>query len=369
VGGGLGAWFATRSTPAASPTSRIVTVGTGTIVQSVATTGTIEPANQANLSFAVAGKVNSVDVTPGQVVTAGQTLATIDPTTLAASLAVVEAALNTAQAKLATDQSGGATAVQLAADQAAVTAAQASVSTAQSSFADATLTSPFAGTVAAVNLAVGQAVPGGPAAAGSAAGSAASSSSTSAASAQVVVIDTGAFVVSATVGDTQVGELAVGDQAVVTPSGATSNVYGTVASVGLVATQSSGVATFPVMIDVTGSPPGLYAGMTANVTIIFKELQGVVVVPTTALHYTTTTISVTVMKGGSAVSTPVTVGTSSAGRTQVTSGVTVGDQVVVPVVTFRRPLGGGAGAGKGGGFGGARGSGRGGALAGGGFGG
>ncbi len=380
VGGGLGAWFATRPSPVAAATSQIETVGTGTIIQSVASTGTIEPASQANLSFAVAGRVTAVDVAAGQVVTAGQTLATLDPTALAAAVAQAQATLSSDQAKLATDQADGASSAQLAADEATVAAAQSSVTAAQTSLADATLTSTIAGTVASVDLSVGQQVSagsaggsgsgaggtgsGGASSTGSAGGAggltgAAGGSATSAASssssttAQFVIISTGSYIVSATVGDTQVSEITVGDQAVITPSGATTNVYGTVASIGLVATESSGVATFPVVVDVTGSPPGLYAGTSANLAITVKELQGVMVVPTTALHYTTSETTVDVVRDGSTVATPVTVGTSSAGQTQVTSGLAVGDQIVVPVISFRGFGGGGGGAG--GRFGGAAG--------------
>ena len=49
------------------------------------------------------------------------------------------------------------------------------------------------------------------------------------------------------------GEVKQGDQVVITPSGSTTNVYGTVSSVGLIASSSSTVATFPVSIAVTGS--------------------------------------------------------------------------------------------------------------------
>ena len=39
------------------------------------------------------------------------------------------------------------------------------------------------------------------------------------------------------------------------------------------------------MINVTGSPAGLFGGATANVAITIKELQNVVVVPTAAIPY------------------------------------------------------------------------------------
>jgi len=153
-------------------------------------------------------------------------------------------------------------------------------------------------------------------------------------------------VVNTTVNDTQVGEIGVGDQAVITPAGATTNVFGTVGSVSSLASTTTGVASFPVVIDVTGSPTGLYGGATATVAITVKDLQGVVVVPTTAVHYTGDTTTVNVVTGGTTKAQTVSVGPASSGDTQILSGVSVGDRIVVPVVTFGG-FGGFGGAGTG----------------------
>jgi multidrug efflux pump subunit AcrA (membrane-fusion protein) len=421
AGTGVGVWLGTRSGPAnAAATSQVEAVSYGTITQTVSATGTIAPANQANESFAQSGRVTAVDVSSGQQVTAGQTLATIDPTALSASLAESEATLATDQSKLESDQTAGASSAQITADEAAVTSAQAQLASAQSALADATLTSPIAGTVAAINVAVGQQVGAGSSStgasgsssgtgssgsgtgstgtggtggtggsggaggtgasgggAGASAGSGSGSSSTSGtSSAQFVIVSIGSYIVNASVDDTQVSELAGGDQATITPTGSTTNVYGTVGSIGLVASQSSGVATFPVIIDVTGSPSGIYSGATANVSIVVKELQNVVVVPTIALHFSGSSITVDVVSGGSTKAQTVTVGTASGGQTQITSGLSAGERIEVPVLAFGRAGsgtragglgGGGFGGGGGGGFGGGGGGGFGGG--GGGFGG
>ena len=97
------------------------------------------------------------------------------------------------------------------------------------------------------------------------------------------MIGTDSYIVNTTVDDTDIGQVAEGDQATVTPTGATTVDYGTVASIGLIATETSDVATFPVVIDVTGDPTGLYAGSTADVSIIVKQLNNVVEVPTAAI--------------------------------------------------------------------------------------
>ena len=83
---------------------------------------------------------------------------------------------------------------------------------------------------------------------------AAASSSSTSSTGQVVVIGTDSYIVNTTVDDTDIGQVAEGDQATVTPTGATTVDYGTVASIGLIATETSDVATFPVVIDVTGRP-------------------------------------------------------------------------------------------------------------------
>ncbi len=167
---------------------------------------------------------------------------------------------------------------------------------------------------------------------------------------------TQSYIVNTSVDDTELSQIAVGDQATITPSGATTNVYGTVGSIGLLASTSTGVASFPVVVNVTGSPSGIYSGATANVSIIVKQLQNVVVVPTIALHYNGSSITVDVVSGGSTKAQTVTVGTASGGDTQITSGLSAGQRIEVPVLTFARGAGGatrvGGGGFGGGGFGG-----------------
>lgn len=174
---------------------------------------------------------------------------------------------------------------------------------------------------------------------------------------------------NSTVNSTQVGEVLVGDQATIAVSGSTSTIYGTVGSVGLLATTSSGVSSFPVVIDVTGSPPGLYGGSSANVSTIVKQLQGVIVVPTAAISYSGNATTVTLDVNGTKATRNVTIGTASGGQTQVVGGLSVGDRIYVTQVSFRGPLGtggsgsglfgrtGAGGGGGGGGFGGGGGGG------------
>lgn len=342
-------------------TSQVVKVTRGTITQTVATSGTLQPANQANLDFGVSGTVTAVDVKAGQVVTVGQVLATVGTTALSSDVSAAQAQLSSAEARLSSDEAANAATTQIDSDEAAVTSAESSLSTAQTDLADASLTSTISGTVASVSLTVGQVVAGsGSGGTGSGAGAganaAAASSSTGSSSAQVVVIGTNSYIVDTTVDDTEIGQVTDGDQATITPTGATTNDFGTVASIGLIATESNNVATFPVVIDVTGDPSGLYAGSTASVAITVKQLNDVVEVPTAAIAYSSSgAATVTKVTNGKDVSVPVTVGQAAAGETQILSGISAGDSVVERVVKFNGVPGGTAGTGRtlgGGGFGG-----------------
>jgi len=387
TGGGV-AWAATRPTADASTTS-FATATTATLKQTVSSSGTIQPAQQQNLNFAVSGQVTGVTATVGQQVTVGQALATVNSAALAANVAEAQATVSTDQARLSSDQTAGASSAQIAADQAAVTAAQNSLANAQNALGEATLTSPIDGTVASVNLTVGQQVSGGSTSSssggssggggqgggaggggqgGGASTGSSGSSSASSSSAQVVVISTNTYVVNASVDDTEVGLVKNGEQATITANGSTQPVYGTVTSVAMLASSSSTVPSYPVSIAVTGTPTGLHPGASATVAITVKQVTDAVVVPTAAIHYENGNAVVYQMDAGKQVSKQVTTGMTSGGQTQITEGLSDGDQVVVPSrATGTGTTGTGRGTGGTGGTGG-RGGGTGG-LGGGGFGG
>ena len=169
------------------------------------------------------------------------------------------------------------------------------------------------------------------------------------------MISTTSWVVDASVGSADLPQLKKGLQAEITPSGSSTKIFGTVKSVGIIASSSSsGSATFPVTITVTGSPKGLYAGGGADVSIIVKQVENVLSVQTNAVHTEGGKTVVHQMKGGAQVSTPVKVGTTYGPSTQILSGLKAGDKVVG--TAFRlggsRPSGGTGTRQGGGGFGG-----------------
>jgi hypothetical protein len=128
-------------------------------------------------------------------------------------------------------------------------------------------------------------------------------------------------------------------QAEITPTGSSQVLYGTVTSVGLVAESSTtGASTFPVSIAVTGKVTGVYAGSSADVAIVVKQLQDALTVPTAAVRTDSSGhATVTVSKNGKQTATSVTLGEVVGDQTVITHGLSAGDQVVV--VTLRLPTG------------------------------
>src|SRR3954466_5813382 len=79
---------------------RTATVKRSTVSQTEQRSGIIEPVAQGTVAFPIAGNVASVAVQPGQSVTAGQTLATLDTSALQAALTAQQAQLAAAQLTL-----------------------------------------------------------------------------------------------------------------------------------------------------------------------------------------------------------------------------------------------------------------------------
>jgi macrolide-specific efflux system membrane fusion protein len=328
----VGGWALARPDESAATTTITATATVGTIRQTVAASGTLAPAQRADLTFQVSGTVTTVPVAVGDKVAKGATVATIDDTDLQAAVDAAQASVSAAEDQV--DAARGSTSAQVASAAAQLAAAQSSLARAKASLAGATLSSPIAGTVAAVSIAAGDPVGSGSSGSG---GTGSTSGDTS--TAQVVVISTSAWVVNASVGASDLASVKKGLQVDITPDGSSQRVFGTVSSVGIMAsTGSSGAATFPVVIKVTGSPTGLYAGGTVNAAIVVKQVDNVLTVPSAALTSEGDATYVTVAKNGKETKTKVVIGTVYGASTAITSGLSEGDQVVVRQI--RLPAGG-----------------------------
>lgn len=342
AGAGVGTWLATRGghprrTSGVTVVTRTVQVTAGTMSVTASGSGTIQPAQIADLDFAVPGRVTAVDVAVGDMVTAGQVLATLAPTSLEAQEAAAQQALSADEAKLSADQSSGAGTSEIASDEAQVASAQSQLTTAKKSLADASLTSTITGEVSTVDLTAGEQVSG--------SGDGGSSSSpthlfgpgagTSGTSSQVTVVTPDRFIVDCTVDDTEIGELSDGDHVLVSQTGTSVTVPGTVTFVGLVP-SGTGIPSYPVTVTLTGTPAGVYAGTNAHLSFVVKQLGHALEVPTPAISYRGGHAQVTVVRpGGSHQVVDVTVGTTFNGETQITKGLTSGERVLERLETFR----------------------------------
>lgn len=338
--GGVGGWLLTRGSGAAQAQVGTATVTSGTVQQTVSATGTVEAAHTADLGFAVSGTVTRVLVHAGERVRRGQALARVDDTALVASRVAAQATLSAAETQLSTDEDADAADVQLAADRAAIVSAQAGVTSAVRSVHDAVLRATIGGTVTKVGVTAGDMVASGGGSGSSAAGASSSSgfsgstasASSSSSSSAVEIVSTRHFIVDATVAAADAGTLKKGMQAQITVTGVNGTVFGTVASVGLVAQAgSSGAAVFPVTIDVTGTRSDLYAGTSATASIIVKQTPNVLSVTSGAIHTDTDgSAYVERIVDGRAVKTPVEIGTVYGPTTEILSGLEAGDLVQVP---------------------------------------
>jgi HlyD family secretion protein len=210
---------------------------------------------------------------------------------------------------------GGAaapTAADLSADQAAVDAAFANVAVAQQELAQATLTTPITGTVDAVNIVAGQTV------------TAASSTAT------IVVQGSPTYQASTTVSVDNIPHVAVGQPATVVPDGKHKMLTGKVASISIAPNSTSALAT-TYLVVVALKKPNVSVGnaSTGTVTITTQHAKNTLAVPTSAVATNGSTNTVEVLDGNTVRQTKVHVGVVGYTWTQITSGLTKGEQVVL----------------------------------------
>jgi macrolide-specific efflux system membrane fusion protein len=390
VVGAVGAFIATRG----SAHSYVVgSARRGTVSETVAVSGALQPTRSWNLYFSTSGTVATVFVSAGQHVNQGQVLATLNTDPLRAQVSSAQAAITASEAKLSADQAklsagqakldadqakqdahpantpeqsaadsalitsdqNALTADQgaLTADEDAHTAAEQQLATAQANLAAATLRAPAATTVAQVNVAAGQNIGGGgggggggAAQAGSASASASNQASTSGSTTSAttggsnaaIILENGSLQALGQVSDSQIAQVHRGQQALVTPAGQTTAINGRVEAITPLPTSSGGVITYPVEIGWGGHRKDVFDGMSAQISIVVAKTSGLTV-PSSAVHTSGTQSWVTVVhgagsgngraRGGQATRQVIDVGPSGGGLTIVRSGLQAGDQVVL----------------------------------------
>lgn len=205
----------------------------------------------------------------------------------------------------------GADADDLASKQLQYQTAKTALDDAQLSLAEATMVASINGTVAAVNISVGQKVSGDVAA--------------------ITIVDTSTVEVNAVVTEMDLSRIKQGQGATLSLDGLPGvGVSGVVSTISVMGKATSGVVSYPLTIAVT-PPQGaiLGAGMSATASIVIQQLSNVLVVPNRAIGGSTRSPAVSVMVNGKIEERAVKVGLSDDTRTEVVEGLRQGDMVLV----------------------------------------
>lgn len=265
--------------------------------------------------------VTTVSVAPGDSVKKGDTLATANTSALDAQISQATYTLASAQIQLAQAQSNLDSAV---GDQAVWQAksqyysAKNSLATATQNKADleaeralATITAPADGIVEAVNLTAGGDAPSGDA----------------------IVLDAGGLQAVISVTETDLPNVKLGQAATVAINAIDSTAAGTVTAISPTAAGgNSSVVTYAVTVGLTSAPAIARSGMSVSVSITIAQVGDAIAIPSIALLGQTGNYTVRVMDASGTVSdVPVQVGLITSTLTEVKSGVTVGERVVVGV--------------------------------------
>ena len=279
-----------------------------------------------------------------------------------------------------------ATPDQIAAANQSVLNAKNAVASAQKGVAGTVITAPSAGTVLSVGGSVGDTVSAGTSstsaaassggssggsAGGAASGSSSSSSSsggTKSGSSFVVLGDMASLTVRAEFAETDASKLKAGQQAQVSINAVPgSSLTATVQSVDPTSTVVSNVVEYGVTLQFTAGQQDLAAlkmGQTASVSVTTDSVTNVLYVPSAAVTSFGGQSFVTVVDGKTQTQTPVQVGVVGDTSTEITSGVSEGEQILLSSrtastsTTGTRGGTGGFGGGAGGFGGGAAGGGR-----------
>jgi HlyD family secretion protein len=245
---------------------------------------------------------------------------------LRAAQANVEAALaqqDAAQARLDL-LLAGSTKEQIADARAQVERAQAALEQAELALEKATLHAPYDGTIAKVNVSVGEMTP--------------------VSLPAITMLDTSGLRVAITVDELDVGRLAIGQAAQVTLDAIPdATLDGKVKSIAPAATLAQGgVVYYDVIVTLLPTDEPVRSDMTANVTIIVEELTDVLTIPTWVVHVDRLTGQTYVNQkvGGEIKRVDVTLGVRYEGVAEVIDGLKEGEEAIWMQESFFESFGG-----------------------------
>lgn len=259
-------------------------------------------------------KVTAIQVAVGDVVVAGDILASADTTDLVRALDIArvyrylakqEAAKAATTATLYPTTANTLLSLQA---QAEVARIRSEIAALEQKIAAMTLRAPVGGTIVSMAAVVGQPIP----------------------SADAIIIDSGSRGVTIQIPEADIAALSVGQPASVGVTALGMTLTGTVVTIGeTVAAGGDTIVSFPVRIGLERAPAQLRAGMSAQVSITIASADGVVTVPSTAIGGSSAGRWVAVLSPDGTVATRgVTVGLVDDTVAEITSGLTAGEVVV-----------------------------------------
>ena len=257
-----------------------------------------------------------------------------------AELAAAEAQLAQSEASLA-NLTDGASAEQLAIAQAQVAQARINLEAARDDFAKTSLLAPFDGVVTAVHVAEGEMASG----------------------LAVEVVDTNSLEVLLDVDEVDIGELAVGQPAVVTlETWPEVEIPGDIRTIAPQSTNNtSAIVSYEVYLSLGETDLPVRVGMTANADLITASKSNALLVPSQAITSDRDAgryfVNLASFDANGALQTrqvEVTVGLKDNDNTEITGGINAGDQLTVNSISastgadaaqpgFAPPIGGGMG--------------------------
>jgi HlyD family secretion protein len=211
----------------------------------------------------------------------------------------------------------------LAKAEATVAQAEASLSKAKFNREHAELVAPFSGTVAVINIKVGDTI------------------ATSGQTPAIELIDDSAFHVDVNISEADLGKLKLGQEAQVELDALPGQLLtGTLDYIAPTGTTQQNVTTYLSRVTLKPTSQLLRVGLSAAVSIITDRRSSVLLVPSGAVRETDNGAQVQVKRGNDTTLVPITIGLVGDSQTEVTSGLQEGDVVVLP---SPRPRNGGFG--------------------------
>lgn len=291
------------------------TVRRTNISETVSVTGEVVPVEYADLSFKSVGIIDRVYVAEGDMVEAGQAIASVDRTVLQSQLNEARVAVAVAEEneKLARRTSSASKPETLRAKKLLTEQAREYVKTLVAQVKEGTLASPFAGQVSSLDVHVGETV--------------------TASKTIAHISKPGDFIIESRVPESDIAKMSVGMQATVTFDAFTEaeEYRAQIIDMDRTATVVQDVVSYIVKFRLENIDARLKEGMTANIDIITASRENVLSIPFRALTQENGKSFVEVRRGEDTFDkVEVTLGLEGdEGDVEITSGIKEGDAVTI----------------------------------------